>query len=334
MTEDRRRETGKSRPRLPVLRPLLDLPDSAALREMLGPAGIAQLKTQADEIVEGRVRLFGGLPVPLNLTPPGDLTHWTDYARGKSAFSAAPPEDYPIPDIKFIWEPARFGWAFTLGRAYHLTGDERYPAAFWHYFEIFQRDNPVNCGPNWESAQEVALRLIAFTFAAQLFADSAHSTANRQSQISQAIADHAERIPPTLVYARAQNNNHLLSEAAGLITAALALPEHPRAKRWAKLGWKWFNRGLETQIAADGAYMQQSTNYHRLMLQLALWVCQVAGFKSQASRLNEPATCNLQLATQWLLNLCDPVSGCAPSAGRTHTTHGCDARHRVQAAVP
>ena len=37
----------------------------------------------------------------------------------------------------------------------------------------------------------------------------------------------------------------------GLITAARALPEHPHAKRWAKLGWRWFNRGLETQIAKD-----------------------------------------------------------------------------------
>ena len=315
VTPNQRSQTTDRRLPSAVCRPLLDLPDPAALREVLGPAGIAQLIAEADEIVEGRVRLFGGLPVPLNLTPPGELTHWTDYARGKSAFpnhSVTASSNYPFPDIKFIWEPARFGWAFTLGRAYHLTQDERYPAAFWRYFEIFQRDNLANLGPNWESAQEVALRLIAFTFAARIFTRSGHLTPYRHSQLSQAVADHADRIPPTLVYARAQNNNHLLSEAAGLITAALALPDHPHAKHWHKLGWKWFNRGLETQIAKDGTYMQQSTNYHRLMLQLALWVYEVRSAKCEA-----PCTPHLALATatQWLLNLCDPESGRVPNLG-------------------
>ena len=287
---------------------LLDLPDPDTILGVIGPAGLSQLKTEADEIVDGLIRLFGEQPVLLNLTPPGELSHWTETKHQS--------------DIKFIWEPARFGWAFTLGRAYHLTGDERYPEAFWRYFENFQRANPVNMGPNWESAQEVALRIIAFTFAAQIFSDSVHSTAKHQSQISQAIADHAARIPPTLIYAHAQNNNHLLSEAAGLITATLALPEHPQAKAWSKLGWKWFTRGIQTQIDVDGAYMQQSTNYHRLMLQLALWVSQLqnaaCGLQSNTlakKQINKKVLENLQSATRWLLNLCDPVSGHVPNLG-------------------
>ncbi len=283
--------------------PLLKLPNSAAVLK-IKPEGLSQLIAEADEIVDGHVRLFGGEPVPLNLTPPGKLSHWTEFVHHG--------------DIKLIWEPARFGWAFSLGRAYHLTGDERYPEAFWRYFEIFQQANPVNLGPNWESAQEVALRIMAFTFAVQILVDSPHSTVHRQSTIFQAIASHSARIPPTLIYARAQNNNHLLSEAAGLITASLALPEHPQAQHWSKLGWKWFTRGLQTQITADGAYMQQSTNYHRLMLQLALWVCQVSSAKRQASGENvkrEKWHLTLGNATHWLFSLCDFKSGRVPNLG-------------------
>ena len=289
---------------------LLDLPDPDLLLGVIGPEGLAQLKTEADEIVEGQIHLFGGQLTPLNLKPPGNLTHWTDYARGKSAFYQAQDADFPITDIKFIWEPARFGWAFTLGRAYHLTGNERYPEAFWRYFETFQEANPVNFGPNWESAQEVALRMLALAFAAQVFADSQHTTSSRTSLLAQSIADHAARIPPTMLYARAQNNNHLLSEAVGLITASLALPDHPKAKFWSKLGWKWFHRGVKTQVSDEGAYMQQSTNYHRLLLQLALWVRQVA-----TQQIDKRANNNLQLATRWLLNLCDPESGGVPNLG-------------------
>jgi len=312
---------GKSKPKnenVPppsfVFYPILHLPGPDAILETIGSEGLYYLKAEADEIVTGRVRLFGGQPVPLNLTPPDELSHWTDYAYGKSVFPDKPnsqSSSFPIPDIKYIWEPARFGWTFTLGRAYHLTRDERYSEAFWGYFEMFQQANPVNQGPNWESAQEVALRLIALTFAAQIFAHSVHATSQRQSQITQAIADHANRIPPTLIYARAQNNNHLLSEAAGLITAALALPEHPKAQRWSKLGWKWFQCGLQTQIDDEGAYMQQSTNYHRLVLQLALWVSAISGDNMK------PDTWYLKFksATRWLLELCDRASGHVPNLG-------------------
>ena len=307
---------------LPSIHSLLDLPDPDKLLAVLGSEGLSQLIVEADEIVDGRVRLFGGKPVPLNLTPPGELNHWTDYALGKSAFQKHPgtqTSNLPSSDTKFIWEPARFGWSFALGRAYHITGDERYPEAFWRYFKLFQQANPVNRGPNWESAQEVALRLIAFVFAAQIFSGSIHSTAEKKAKIIAAIASHAARIPPTLIYARSQNNNHLLSEAAGLITASLVLPEHPQSKHWSELGWKWFRRGLQTQIDMNGAYIQHSTNYHRLMLQLVLWVNRISSKVQESGQLVsgnlQPVIPKLPLATRWLLALIDHESGSAPNLG-------------------
>jgi hypothetical protein len=291
-----------------LISPVLILPSRQELLAVIGDGGLAQLLSEADEIVNGQVRLFSADPVPLNLTPPGEIAHWTDYERGRVSWGAADP--------KFIWEPARFGWAFTLGRAYHLSSDERYPEAFWQYFERFQKENPVNLGPNWTSAQEVALRLMAFVFAAQVFGSSPHSTANRKSQIATAVVHHAERIPSSLIYARAQNNNHLLSEAAGLITAALALPHHPRASQWSHLGWKWLNRGLETQISEDGTYMQHSTNYHRLVLQLVLWVSSIQKNREKAvGGIRKRATLNIERATIWLLSLADYRSGHVPNLG-------------------
>ncbi|MBC8332609.1 MAG: alginate lyase family protein [Anaerolineae bacterium] len=291
----------------PDLCPILFLPGKDELTQLMGDKKIAHLLAEADLIVEGQFRRFGVLPVPIELTPPGALSHWIDYEIGR--------QPWGIADPKFIWEPARFGWAFTLGRAYYLSGDERYPAAFWTYFEEFQVANPVNRGPNWASAQEVALRLLAFAFAGQIFSTSFHSTAIRHSQLAAAIAQHASRIPPSLLYARAQNNNHLLSEAAGLITAAACLPQHPQARRWAKLGWKWFNRGLTQQIDKNGAYSQHSANYHRLMLQLALWVNAIQRFSKSSTFNLKSATPHLQLAARWLLSITDPETGRVPNLG-------------------
>jgi hypothetical protein len=295
---------------LEELHPVWNLPGRQQLAALLNRQEQEQLAAEAGEILDGRVRLFGGQPGPLRLSLPGTPAHWTACERRK-----IPLEDggQPVEDIKWVWEPGRFAWAYTLGRAYHLSGEERYAAAFWRYAEAFLDANPPYLGFHWTSAQEVALRLIAFTFALQVFEPSAESTAGRRLRLAQAIAVHAARIPPTLLYARAQNNNHLLTEAAGLYTAGCVLAGHPSAPHWRSLGWRWFQRGVQAQIAPDGAYSQHSANYQRLMLQIATWMAHLARWNGQTF---PPQSCQrLAAATAWLLALVDPVGGRLPNLG-------------------
>jgi len=301
-----------------VIREVLILPSRDELRRVLGKAGEEKLLAEANEIVAGKVRLFGGEAVPLQSTFSEPLHHWTAYETNPTLLSNL---YFLISDIKFLWEPARFGWAFTLGRAYHVSSNEKYAEAFWHYAETFLDANPPYLGPNWMSGQEVALRLMAFAWAAQVFANSPSSTPERLSRLAESITHHALRITPTLVYARSQNNNHLLAEAVGLFTAGLALTEHPQAEKWRRLGWKWLNRGFQHQIDSYGEYSQHSTNYHRLMLQLALWVRTLTTKDSKEHKgyLSDPLSPlwlkKLAAATHWLYALLDPVSGRAPNLG-------------------
>jgi hypothetical protein len=291
-------------------RPLFELPSLADLLAVLGEEGKGKLLEQADEIVTGQVRLFDGDPLPIQLSFDQPLQDWTAYEKDPALYENL----YTgLPDVKFIWEPARFGWAFTLGRAWQLSQDERYAEAFWNFTEIFLEANPPCQGPHWVSAQEVALRLMAFAWSLQVFAGSSHSTPVRQNRLAQAIAEHAVRLTPTLAYARSQNNNHLLSEAAGLFTAGLALPDHAQASGWRSLGWKWLNRGFQGQIDAYGEYVQHSTNYQRLMLQLALWVKPLA--RRNGYYFPRRTSEALSIATHWLLSLLDPASGCVPNLG-------------------
>jgi hypothetical protein len=287
------------------LRELAPLPERQQLTNLLGPQGVGEVIQNADEILAGQVRLFGGEPVRLCLEPPTPLRHWTYYeGRGINQI---------IGDPKQIWEHGRFGWTLALARAYHLNQDERYAEAFWKYTELFLDLNPPYLGPHWASAQEVALRLVILVFVHPILAPSPHSTPKRMRRLGQAVIAHAGRIPPTLSYARAQNNNHLLSEAVGLYAAGLALPDHPQAKRWHKLGRRWFNRAIQTQIAADGAYVQQSTNYHRLMLQLATFADMVA--RHDGYSLPAETVKRLAASIQWLHRLVDPHTGRAPNLG-------------------
>jgi hypothetical protein len=259
----------------------------------------------AEEVCQGLYRPFGGDPAPLRMDSEPFTHHWTDYETGKV--------DWGVPDVKYLWEPARFGWALILARAYALTGDNGYAQIFWRLTESFFTTNPLNLGPNWASAQEVALRLISLTICAQLFQPAPASSPERMAQLQGILASHAHRIPATLPYARAQNNNHLLSEAAGLYTAGCTLKDHPQAESWRNLGWCLFTQTLVKQIGEDGAYLQHSTNYHRLMLHLALWVQAVA--RSQGQSLPSDLLPLLASATHWLAEQVDPVSGNASNLG-------------------
>ena len=291
------------------------LPSRAELESALDRKSADSLIQEAEEVVNGQVRLFGGPPVPLQLSIPGPLVHWTAYEKGLQIPG--------VEDIKWVWEPGRFGWACSLARAYLLSGNERYPLTFWQHTETFLQANPPNMGPHWASAQEVALRLMALVFALRVFETAQSATPESIARLADSIAAHAERIPVTLSYARSQNNNHLLTEAAGLYTAGLVLPEHPQAQRWVALGWRWFNHAIQTQIAADGAYIQQSTNYQRLMLQTALWINKLARESAAHSDhspknhdfLPEETQRKLALGTNWLLALLDPSSGHVPNLG-------------------
>jgi len=272
----------------------------------LFPADTENLLKQAQEICDGKTRLFGAEPQSLNLTPTPSLSHWTAYETGHAKWE---PDD-----IKLIWEPARFSWAFTLARAYLIDQNEAYPQAFWHLFETFQKANPPYLGPNWMSGQEVALRMLAFIFCDQVFALSPSTTPEKRSSLTQSIINHAERIPPTLIYARAQNNNHLVSEAVGLFTASQYLPRHPKAAKWHRLGWKWFNWAIQHQIDPAGTYSQHSTNYHRLMLQLSIWMASLINQVGKET-FPEKSLTRLSAATNWLWALTDPQSGKVPNLG-------------------
>jgi hypothetical protein len=287
------------------------------------------LMAEANEIVEGRVRLFGRRAAQaLELAPEGELRPWADYERGAAKWEGE--------DIKFCWEPARFGWAVTLARAYLASGDEHFARAFWVNLETFREGNPAYNGPNWTSGQEVGLRIIMWGFVLRTLAGSAESSPERMAGLANFIGVHAARIPPTLMYARSQDNNHLLSEAAGLYTAGLLLPEHSQAAAWRKQGWRWFNRALQRQIGADGSYIQQSVNYHRMLLQLSLWVDALA--RRSGDRWSAASRERLAAATNWMWARLDPESGRAPNLGHNDGTHVfafgayADQRPTVQAA--
>ena len=282
--------------------PLLPIPSKDEILSLLGANGLSALLMEANLIVdEGRYRQFGGGFLPIQLKPPVDqsLQNWTAYETGKAKVNTE--------DIKFVWEPARFGWAVPLARAALLTSEDKYADKFWQLFDEFNRENHYCKGPNWQSGQEVAVRLVTVLLCAPIFLlNDANADSHRQRLID-FIIEHATRIPPTLVYARAQHNNHLVTEALGLLCAGYAVPDHPQAEQWRKMGRRWLGNAFRSQITKTGEYIQYSNNYHRVMLQSAILATAV--LFQHCEEWSADVKKNLMTATHWMSAEVDPISG-------------------------
>jgi len=283
------------------LLPLFPIPEGDQIIQVVGTDGYSKLLNEADQIVNNRkYAYFGGEAKEINLQPVSfdKLQHWTKYETGKAAL----PQD----DIKFVWEPARFGWAFPLARAYHVTQDSSYREMFWQLLGEFKTANPAMLGLNWVSAQEVAIRMISIVLVSTVFLKDDPDEDSHQALITQMVYDHARRIPPTLIYARAQQNNHLITEALGLMVAG-AITEHAKSAEWLSLGKKWLFDALRTQIDDNGEYSQHSNNYHRLMLQCAILADRV--LKATDCEWPSDVLLKIQDATRWLASEVDGETG-------------------------
>src|SRR5687768_8532727 len=170
-------------------------------------------------------------------------------------------------DIKDVWEPARFGWAYDLARGWLISRDESFVSAFRDGVSTFLRSSPPFRGPQWACGQETAIRAIAWLWAEGACSDARAFDQRFREELLQALAWSAERIGDAFAYAQSQRNNHGLSEATGLIAIGARLRgADPRAVGWIAQGHRALEQMILDQIEGDGWYIQHSFNYARVAL--------------------------------------------------------------------
>jgi asparagine synthase (glutamine-hydrolysing) len=216
-------------------------------------------------------------------------------------------------DIKFIWEPNRFAFVYTLVRAYAVTHDEKYPEAFWTLIEDWAEHNPPNTGANWMDGQEIALRLMAWTFGYEAFLNSPSTTPERKENFIIYIAAQAERIYKNIGYAISTRSNHTISEAFGLWMVGLLFPELKHAEKYLSFGKQLLEREAADQIFPDGSYSMYSLNYHRFILHIYLYAIQLGEINNApfSTQLINSVTKSIE----YLACLIDPKTGEMPVYG-------------------
>lgn len=290
------------------------VPSRECISQIAGADGVRRTVQVADDYCAGQFLYFSrhvfdlGSPIDWRRSPFLNTrlvsdAHWCDW----TAFS---PQQG---DIKDVWEPSRFSCAYWLVRAYAMTGDEKYPQAFWRLFESWCEQNPPNRGPNWRCGQETAFRIMAWCFALWGFWTSPATTPQRTAAMVVALALSAARIEPNIDYAVSQKNNHAISEALGMFTVGTLFPELRDADRWQREGRRIIEREVLRQIYADGSYVQQSMNYHRVMLHDCLWAWRLS--ELNGTPLSSAVRARIGAAAEFLFEMMDEPGGSVPNYG-------------------
>jgi hypothetical protein len=284
------------------------------LKKILGAGGEESVVAEANGILEGSLPFFGRLSFECGFPP----KWFQNPATGQCVSPDRPwtemrfaSDDYG--DLKFILEPSRFLFVYPLARAYAISGDERFPEAFWSTIENWAVNSPPMSGPLWICGQESSLRILAWSFALYAFLHSPATTPQRASLLVSMIAAHAWRTVQTLGYARSQRSNHLISEAVGLWTVGTLYPELNDAAAWQQQGAQLLREAVLDQITPEGAYLQDSFNYQRMVLHQLLWTLRLSEiYKIQLDR--EIGKRSIA-AFEFIRDFVDSKSGHAPNHG-------------------
>lgn len=238
------------------------------------PAAVAALLQAADALLEGKWPILG-----ITRDDFADPDWFLDPVTGLRAPSDAYAFSIDYRDasrtgiIKNIWEPSRHHQLTVLAAAYRLTGSTAYAEATARQLRSWWAANPFLSGVHWTSGIEVGIRLVSWAWirrlldgwvgASALF--EGNPDALRQLQHHQAFL--AE-----FFSTGSSANNHVIAEAAGLAVAGVAFPWFERSAAWADKGLAVVQRELRLQTDPDGLNRELASEYHGLVLELALAV--------------------------------------------------------------
>lgn len=323
LAHERRRSTGKFRPA--PLHPLANdhLVSAATIGtfavdrwRLASATGDASGMERAERAFSGFHQAYRWTWLPLPTSPSQWVVHPTTHQpfRADLPWWQVTHLDPSAGDIKDLWEPARFGWAYDLIRGYVLSGDDRFADVFFRHLESWSESSPPFLGPHWSCGQETAIRAAALLYAEANLADAPSATPERIALLRAILAASGERIRNAVGYAISQRNNHAISEAAGLVLLGVRLEGvHPEAREWLNTGQRLLERLVVEQFASDGWYIQHSFTYLRLALdQLVL---AERSLRSVGRSLSRPAIGRVGAAVNLILSVIEPTTGVVPNHG-------------------
>lgn len=171
-------------------------------------------------------------------------------------------------DIKVPWELSRFQHLNILGQAYILTKDVKYAEEFKNQITDWIENNPVAFGVNWKCTMDIAIRAANWLVAQEYFSSKNVFPKDFWKDFYASIYEHGMFIMKHLENQSEFTTNHYISNLAGLFFIAVYCPFFEESKSWQEFALKELSKEIEKQVYPDGCTFENSTSYHRLVLEL------------------------------------------------------------------
>ena len=171
-------------------------------------------------------------------------------------------------DVKVPWELSRFQHLLPLIQAYIACREPRYGHAAIDLIKEWIADNPPCYGVNWTCAMEVAIRACNWFWARWALRGQPAWSDEFEEEFLRNLWHHGHYIETNLEDAGGVRTNHYLADIVGLLFIGIMVPDLPDAERWKELGRRELSSSMADMVYPDGMSFENSTGYHRLLLEL------------------------------------------------------------------
>ncbi|MGN0036826.1 MAG: heparin-sulfate lyase HepC [Bacteroidaceae bacterium] len=199
---------------------------------------------------------------------------------------------WPVRDNELRWQLHRHKWFTPMGKAYRVSGDEKYAKEWVYQYMDWIKKNPlvgvdkeeyeiVSSGEIKGDAEnvrfawrplEVSNRLADQTGQFLLFKDSPHFTPEFLTEFLLNYYRHAIH----LINNYSDQGNHLLFEAQRIMYAGAFFPEFKKAMEWRASGISVLNKEIDVQVYPDGGQFELDPHYHLAAINIFYKAIQMA----------------------------------------------------------
>lgn len=229
---------------------------------------------------------------------------------------------WPVQDNELRWQLHRHKWFTPMGKAYRVSGDEKYAKEWAAQYIDWIKKNPLvsidkkeyeltsdevlkgdveNMRFAWRPL-EVSNRLQDQTTQFQLFLPSPSFTPEFLTEFLVNYYKHAVHILNNY----SDQGNHLLFEAQRIIYAGTFFPEFKDATAWRQSGIGILNREIKVQVYDDGGQFELDPHYHLASINIfckALYIADMNGFRNDFPQSYMDTVENMIM---FYLNICFP----------------------------
>ncbi|MEG2513930.1 MAG: heparinase II/III family protein, partial [Bacteroidaceae bacterium] len=207
---------------------------------------------------------------------------------------------WPVKDNELRWQLHRHKWFTPMGKAYCVSGDEKYAKEWVAQFMDWIKKNPLvkmnkkeyelvtdgkikgeveNVRFAWRPL-EVSNRLQDQTAQFLYFLNSPSFTPEFLTEFLVNYHKHAIHILGNY----SDQGNHLLFEAQRMLYAGAFFPEFSEALSWRKSGIDILNKEIGVQVYDDGGQFELDPHYHLAAINIfykAIQIADVNGFRNE-----------------------------------------------------